>query len=39
MRKLTYAQNAEDVLLHRAFPTGTGFYIDADRTATRSSTR
>jgi FkbM family methyltransferase len=28
MRKLTYAQNAEDVLLHRAFPTGTGFYID-----------
>jgi FkbM family methyltransferase len=29
MRKLTYAQNSEDVLLHRAFPTGTGFYIDA----------
>src|SRR4051812_41620263 len=29
MKFLSYAQNAEDVLLRRAFPHDDGFYIDA----------
>ncbi len=28
MAMISYAQNAEDVLLNRAFPEGTGFFID-----------